>query len=90
MFDDMIANMEANKLLSPLFSELFMRGRKSNISLAFISQSYSKVHKDIRLTAIRYFIMKIPDKRELQQIASCHSSGTNFKDFIKLEKYYIK
>ena len=57
----MIAYMEPNKKLSPIVTELFWRGRKINISLAFISQSYFKVPKTIRLNATHYFIMKIPN-----------------------------
>ena len=63
MFDDMIADMESSKKLSPINIELFLRGRKLNISLIFISQSYFKVPKTIRLNATHYFIMKIPNKR---------------------------
>ena len=64
------------------------RGRKLNISLVFISQSYFKVPKTIRLNATHFFIMKVPNKRELQQIASSHSSGIDFKDSMKLKKIY--
>ena len=63
---DMIADMEANKKLSPILRELFLRGRNRSISLVFISQSYFKVPKTVRLYATHYFIMKIPNKRELQ------------------------
>ena len=56
--------MEPNKKLSPAVTELFLRGRKLNISLVFISQSYFKVPKTIRLNATHYFNMKIPNKRE--------------------------
>ena len=90
VFDDMIADMESNKKLSPKVTELFLRGRKLNISLAFISQSYFKVRKTIRLNVIHYFIMEIPNKRELQQIVSNHSSDIDFKDFMKLYKEYNK
>ena len=62
----MIAYMEFNKILSPIVNELFFRGRKLNISLVFISQSYFKVSKTIRLNATHFFIMKIPNERELQ------------------------
>ena len=86
----MIADMESNKKLSPKVTELFLRARKLNISLVFISQSYFKVPKTIRLNATHYFIMKIPNKRELQQIASNHSSDIDFKDFMKLYKEYTK
>ena len=74
VFDDMIADMESNKTLSSIVTELFLRGRKLNISLVFISQSYFKVPKIIKLNVTQYFIMKIPNKRELQQIASKHLS----------------
>ena len=74
MFDDMIADMEFNKKLSPKVTELLLRGRKLNISLIFISQSFFKVPKTVRLNATHYFIMKIPSKREPQEIASSHSS----------------
>ena len=67
-----------------------MRSRKLNISLVFISPSYFKVSKDIKLNATNYFIMKIPNKRELQQIASNHLSDIEFKDFIQLCKDYNK
>ena len=66
VFDDMIADMEANIKLSSIVTKLFLSGRKLNISFAFISQSYFKVPKTIRLNALYYFIMKISSKRELQ------------------------
>ena len=69
---------------------MFLRGRKLNISLVFISQSYFKVPKTIRLNATHYFIMKIPNKIELQQIASNHLSDIDFKGFINLYKDYTK
>ena len=90
VFDDMIGDMESNKKLSPIVTKLFLRGRELNISLVSISQSYFKVSKTIRLNATRYFIMKIPKKRKLQQIASYHSSDIDFKDFMKLYKKYTK
>ena len=66
-----------------------LRGRKLNISLVFIPQSHFKVPKTIRLTT-NYFIMKIPHKRELKQIASHQSSDIDFQDFMKLYKDYTK
>ena len=60
--DDIIADMECNNKLRPIITELFLRGRKLNISLVFISQSYFKVPKTIRLNATHYFIMKIHNK----------------------------
>ena len=82
--------MESNKKLSPVATELLLRGRKLNISIVFISQSYFKVSITIRLNATHYFIMKSPNKRELQQIASNHSSDIDFKDFMKLYNDYNK
>ena len=81
---DMIADMINNKKLHPLVTELFIRGRKLNISIVFITQSYFKVPKYVRLNSTHFFIMKIPNKRELQQIALNHSSDIDFKDFIKI------
>ena len=68
---------------------MFIRGRKLNISLAFITQSYFKVPKDVRLNTSHFFIAKIPDKRELQQIAINHSSDINTKDFANIYRKYI-
>ena len=90
VFDDKITDMEANKKWSLIITESFLRGRKRNISLAFISQSYFKVPKTIRLNVTYYFIWKIPNKREFQQIASNHSSDTELKDFMKLYQAYTK
>ena len=86
VFDDIIADMFNNKKLNPIVTELFIRGKKLNISIAFITQSYFKVSKDFRLNSTQFFIMKIPNKRELQQIALNHSSDIDFKDFIKIYK----
>ena len=76
-FDDMIADMLHNKKLNPTLTELFIRSRMLNISLVFITQSYFATH---------YFIMKISNKRELQQIAFNHSSDIDFQDFMNLYK----
>ena len=89
VFDDMIADMINNKKLNSIVTELFIRGRKLNISLVFITQSYFKVPKDVRLNSTHFFIMKIPNKRELQQIFLNHSSDIDFKDFIKIYKKYM-
>ena len=69
VFDDMIADMINNKKLNSIVTELFIRYRKLNISLVFISQSYFKVPKDVRNNSTHFFIMKIPNKRELMQIS---------------------
>ena len=66
VFDDIIANMINNKKLNPIVTEMFIRGRKLNVSIVFITQSYFKEPKDARLNSTHFFIMKIPNKRELQ------------------------
>ena len=88
VFDDMIADMINNKKLNSIVTELFIRGRKLNISLVFITQSYFKVPKNVRLNANHFFIMKVPNKRELQQIALNYSSDIDFKDFVRIYKKY--
>ena len=65
VFDDMIADMINNKKLDSIVTEVFIRGRKLNVSIAFITQSYFKVPKNVRLNSTPFFIMKIPSKREL-------------------------
>ena len=65
----MIAEMINNKKLNSIVTELFIRGIKLNISLVFITQSYFKVPKDVRLNSTHFFTMKIPTKRELQKIS---------------------
>ena len=86
VFDNMIADMINNKKLNSIVTELFIRGRKLNISLVFITQSYFKVPKDVRLNTTHFFILKIPTERELQQIAKNHSSDIDFKDFVRIYK----
>ena len=85
-FDDMIADMLNNKKNNPIVTELFIRGRKLNIFLVFIKQSYFAVSKNIRQNSTRCFILKIPNKRELQQIVFNHSSDIEFQDFMDLYK----
>ena len=63
VFDDMIADMINNKKLNPRVTELFIRERKVNICLVFITQSYFKVSKDVRLNSTRFSIMKILNRR---------------------------
>ena len=86
----MIADKEAYQKLSFTVTELFLIGRKLNISLVCISQSYFKVPKIIRLNATHCFIMKIPGRRKPQQIASNHLSDIEFKYSMKLRKSYTK
>ena len=86
VFDDMIADTINNKNLKSIVTEVFIRGRKLNISLVFIAQSYFKVPEDVRLNTTHFLIMKISNKRQLQQIALNHSSDINTKGFINIYK----
>ena len=88
VFDDTIADMIYNKKLNLLVTELFIRGRKLNVSLVFITRSYFKVPKDVRQNTTHFFIIKTPNKTELQQISLNYSSDIDFKDFVKIYKKY--
>ena len=77
-----------NKKLNLIVTELFIRRRKLNISLVFITQSYFKVQKDVRLNTSHIFIAKIPSKREFQQIAINHSSDISTKGFVNIYRKY--
>ena len=83
----MIADLEANKKLSLIVTEFFLRGRKLNISLVFVLEFYFRVLKTVSLNATHYFIMEIPNKRELQQVTLNHLANI---DFMKLYKDYTK
>ena len=85
----LIVGMFINKKLNQIVTELFIRSRKLNISLVFITQSYFTVPKNTRLNITHYFIMKIPDKREPQQITLNHSSDTDFQNYMNLYKKNI-
>ena len=74
------------KKLNPIVTDLFIRDRKFNIWIVFITQSYLKVSKDVRLNSTHFFIMKIPNKREFQQIPLNHSSNIDFKYFMKIRE----
>ena len=75
----MIADIINNKKINPVVTELFIRGRKWNISVVFITQSYFKVPKDVRQNSKIFSIIKIPNKQEIQQIALNHSSDIDLK-----------
>ena len=74
VFGDMIADMIKNRKSDSIVTELFITGRKLNISIVFITQSYFKVPKDVSLNISHFFIKKVPNERELRQIATNHSS----------------
>ena len=90
VFDDMIADIMTNKKFQAIIKELFVRCRKINISLAFITQSFFSVPKDVRSNSKHYFIMKINKKRELQNITINHSADIDHKDFMKLYRECTK
>ena len=84
VFDDMIADIITNKTFQPMIKELFIRCRKLNISLVFITQSCFYVQKEVRLNSTHSLIIKIYNKRELQEIAINHSGDIDYKDFMKI------
>ena len=90
VFDDMIADIMANKKCQQILEELFIRSRKTNISLVFISKSYFFVPKNVRLNCMHYYIMKISNQIELSNIAQNHTSDIVYKDFLKMHRNYTK
>ena len=90
VFDVMIADVTTNKKFHAIIKELFIRSRKLNISLVFITQSYFSVPKEVRLNSTHYLIMKIHSRRELQQIANNNSADIDYKDFLKICRNCIK
>ena len=90
VFDDMIADIMTNNEFKAIIKELFIRCRKLNISLVFITQSYFSVPKDVRLNSTHYLIMKINNKRELQNIAINHSADIDYQDFMKIYRECTK
>ena len=86
LFDYVIANMLSNNNFQRIVTELFIRGRKLNIFLVFITQSYFAITKNIKLSSTHYFLMKILNERELQKITINHSTDIEFKDFMNLYK----
>ena len=95
VFDDMISHVMSDKKAQQFLKELFIRCRKLNISLCFltpisISVSYFTVPKDVRLNCTHNIIFKLNNKRELQNIAVNHSADIDYKDFIKIYRYCTK
>ena len=88
VFDDMITDIMTFKKFQAIIKELFIRCRKLNISLVFITQFYFSVSNDIRLNSIHYLIMKINNKRELQNIVINHSADID--DFMKIYRECTK
>ena len=80
-FGDMIADIISKNKFQAIIKELFIRCRKLYISLVFITQFYFSVPNDVRLNTTHYFIMKINNKRELENIAINHSADIDYQDF---------
>ena len=84
IFDDMIADIMRSEKFKAIVKELFIRCRKLNISIVFITQSYFRTPKDARLNSTHYILMKIGNKKELKSIAEENSGHLDFKDFLKI------
>ena len=87
VFDDMIADIEYNKNFKRVIKELFYRAHKMNVSIVFITQSYFRALKDVRLNSTHYILMKIGNKKELKSIAEVKSGHLDYKDFLKMYNY---
>ena len=87
IFDDMISHVMSDKKAQQVLTDLFIRCRKLNISLCFLTQPYFSVPKDVRLNCTHYILFKLNNKRELKNIAINHSADIDYKDFIKIYRY---
>ena len=86
----MIAEIMTNRKFQAIIKELFIRCKKLNISLVFITQPYFSFAKDVRLNSRNYLTMKINNKRELQNIAINNSVDIGYQDFIKIYRKCTK
>ena len=87
IFDHMIADIMRSEKFKAIVKELFIRCRKLNISIVFITQSYFRTPKDVRLNGTHYILMKIGKKKELKSIIEENSGHLHFKDFLKIYNY---
>ena len=87
ILDDMIADIMRNEKFKAIVKELFIRCRKLNISIVFITQSYFRTRKDARLNSTHYILMKISNKKELKSIAEENSGHLDLKEFLKIYNY---
>ena len=87
IFDDMIADIMRSEKFKAIVKELFIRCRKLNIAIVFITQSYFRTSKDARLNSTHYILMKMGNKKELKSIAEENSGHLDFKDFLKIHNY---
>ena len=90
IFDGMIADIMQSEKFKAIVKELFVRCRKLNISIVFITQSYFRTPKDVRLNSTHYILMKIGKKKELKSIAEENSGHLDFKGFLKIYNYCTK
>ena len=90
IFDDMIADIMRSEKFKAIVKELFIRCRKSNISIVFITQSYFRTPKDATLNSTHYILMKIGNKNKLKSIAEENSGHLDFKDILKIYNYCTK
>ena len=90
VFDDMISHVMSDKKAQQILKDLFIRCRKLNISLCFLTQLYFSVSKDVRLNCTHYILFKLNNRRELQNIAINHSADIDYKDFIKIFRICTK
>ena len=90
VFDDMTSHVMSSKKAQQVLKELFIRCRKLNIRLCFLTQSYFSVSKDVRLNCTHSIIFKLNNKRKLQNIAINHSADIDYKDFVKIYRYCTK
>ena len=92
IFDDMVSHIKSDKKAQKVLLDLFIRCRKLNISLCFLTQSYFSASKDVRLncTHSHYIVSKFNNKKELQNIAINHSGDIDYKEFIKTTESVLK
>ena len=90
VFDDMIADIVSSKKFKAIIKELFIRCRKLNISIVFITQSYFRTPKDARLNSMHCTLMKVGNKKELKSIAEEKSGHLDYKDLLRMYNYCTK
>ena len=90
IFDDMIADTMRSEKFKAIVKELFIRCRKLNIFIVFITQSYFRTPKDARLNSTHYILMKISNKKELKSIAEENSGHLDFKDLLKIYNHCMR
>ena len=90
IFDDMISCVMSDRRAQQILKDLFIRCRKLNISLCFLTQSYFSVPKEVRLNCTHCILFKLNNRRELQNIAIDHSADIDYKDFIKIYRICTK